>query len=418
MNFVKEHIKISAKYIKALVKWLVIAVALGIIGGCTGSVFHIGIDYVTELREENTWILFLLPAGGIVIAGIYHIFKSKGTLDTNRILKAATSEEKVPLVMAPLIFISTIITHLLGGSAGREGAALQLGGSIGYNFGSLLRLNRDDRHIIVMSGMSAVFAALFGTPLAAAFFALEVARVGVMHYAALVPSVASALVASNIARGFGLHPVHFDGVALKSITPLAIGQVVLIAVLCGLVSMLFCASIKKCEHLFERLMPSRYIRAFVGGLVIVGLSFSIGTFDYNGAGMDVITEAIGGTAKYEAFLLKILFTVITICAGFKGGEIVPAFFIGSTFGCVMGNLLGLDPGFAAAIGFVALFCGVVNCPVASVLLSVEVFGSDNVLLFALVCAISYMMSGYSGLYSSQLIAYSKLDEEEINKNTI
>ena len=414
MNILKNNLTNSFKYLKTLIMWLAISLVVGALGGVIGSIFHISIDYATELREEKAWLLYLLPLGGLVIAGIYHIFKSKGSLDTNRVLDAAAKEEKVPLVMAPLIFISTCITHLLGGSAGREGAALQLGGSIGYNAGKLLGLKKDKMHIIVMSGMSAVFAALFGTPLTAAFFSLEVCCVGIMHYAALVPSIMAALVASYIAKLFGLHGVHFEGVILENISALNLLEIIAIAILCALVSIVFCAAIKSCEHIFEKLMPSRYVRAFVGGGLIVILTLIIGTTDYNGAGMDIIEKAIGGNANYEAFILKIIFTAITISAGFKGGEIVPSFFIGSTFGCVLGNLIGFDPGFSACLGFVAVFCAVVNCPVASVMLSVEVFGSENVIIFALVCAISYMMSGYSGLYKSQRIAYSKLSEERIN----
>ena len=418
MIIIKNSLKNSLKYIKTLVMWLIISSLVGIAGGIIGSVFHLSIDYATLLREEKTFIIYFLPLGGIVIAGIYHIFKSKGTLDTNRVLDAAAKEEKVPLIMAPLIFISTCITHLLGGSAGREGAALQLGGSIGYNAGKLLGLKKDKMHIIVMSGMSAVFAALFGTPLTAAFFSLEVCCVGIMHYAALVPSIMAALVAAYIAKLFGLHGVHFEGVILENISALNVLEIIAIAILCALVSIVFCAAIKNCVHIFEKLMPSRYVRAFAGGGLIVILTLIIGTTDYNGAGMGVIEKAIGGNANYEAFILKIIFTAITISAGFKGGEIVPSFFIGSTFGCALGNLIGFDPGFSAALGFVAVFCAVVNCPVASVMLSIEVFGSENVIIFALVCAISYMMSGYSGLYKSQRIAYSKLDEERINRNTI
>ena len=418
MELVKNNLKNSLKYLKTLVKWLIVSVFVGTAGGCIGSVFHLSIDYATGLREENDFLLYLLPLGGLIIAGIYHIFKSKGSLDTNRVITACTKEEKVPLVMAPLIFIGTVITHLLGGSAGREGAALQLGGSIGYNAGKILRLKKDDMHIIVMSGMSAVFAALFGTPLTAAFFSLEVACVGVMHYAALVPAVMAALVASNIAKLFSLHPAHFEGIVLKNISAFNLAQIISIAILCALVSILFCVSIKKCEHIFEKLMPSRYVRAFAGGVILVVLTLIVGNTDYNGAGMNVIERAMSGTSAYEAFILKIIFTAITISAGFKGGEIVPAFFIGSTFGCTVGSILGFDASFSAAIGFVAVFCGVVNCPVASVMLALEVFGGENILIFALVCAISYMMSGYSGLYKSQTIAYSKLSEEEINKNTL
>ena len=189
------------------------------------------------------------------------------------------------------------------------------------------------------------------------------------------------------------------------------------AILCALVSILFCPSIKYFTNLSKKRIPNSYLRAFLGGCLIVVLTILVRTTDYNGAGMDVISRAMEGIAKPEAFLLKIIFTVITISAGFKGGEIVPTFFIGSTFGCVVGGLLGLEPSFGAAIGFVALFCGVVNCPIASILLALEVFGSKSILIFAIVCGVSYMMSGYYGLYSSQKIMYSKLEAKYININT-
>ena len=417
MDSLKTFLKPPFEYIKVLIKWLIASSVVGLIGGVLGSIFHISIDLVTEFRTEHTWVILLLPIGGILIAAIYALFKSKGAIDTNRVIESARDEQNVPLVMAPLIFISTCITHLLGGSAGREGAALQLGGSIGYNLGKIFKFNKKDMHIVVMSGMSAVFAALFGTPLTAAFFALEVTSVGVIHYAGLVPCIVSSIVAYKIAGGFGLSPVRFDNVFIEAISVSVMIKVIILAILCAIVSILFCMAIHKCEHIMESTVKSRYVRAFAGGVLIVGLSYALGTFDYNGAGMDIITRAIGGEARYEAFLLKILFTAITISAGLKGGEIVPAFFIGSTFGCVAGSLLGLDAGFSAAIGFVALFCGVVNCPIASTILALEVFGAEPILIMATVCGVSFMMSGYFGLYKSQKIVYSKLNEDLINIHT-
>lgn len=417
MNSIKTNLRFSLDYIKALVKWVIIAAVTGVAGGILGSIFHLSIDYVTELRSVHGFLIFLLPIGGIVIAGMYRLFGSKGKIDTNRVIEAVREEEKVPLVMIPLIFISTVLTHMLGGSAGREGAALQLGGSIGYNFGKVLRLKKNDMHIIVMSGMSAVFAALFGTPLTAAIFSLEVTNVGVLHYAGLLPCVISSVTAAQIARRFGLHPVAFQGVKFGAVTWNLAVKVILLAILCALVSILFCTVIKKCEHLMDKLIKNSFLRAFAGGAVIVVLTLIVGTRDYNGAGMDVVTRAIGGEANAAAFLLKIIFTAITISAGFKGGEIVPAFFIGSTFGCTVAPLLGLAPSVAAAIGFTALFCGVVNCPVASIILALEVFGAQGILLFAIACSVSYMMSGCFGLYHSQKIVYSKIDDEYIDVNT-
>lgn len=416
MEFMKNNLRISFDYIKAFLKWILIAAVVGILGGVAGSIFHLSIDYVTELRTEYDWLIFLLPVGGLVIAGIYEVFRSKGRIDTNRVLEAVGAEEKVPLVMAPLIFVSTVITHLLGGSAGREGAALQLGGSIGYNMGRVFRLNKNDMHIIVMAGMSSVFAALFGTPLAAAFFALEVTCVGVLHYAGLVPCMIASVTAYYTALRFGVSPIRFKIIA-ESISGEVLVKVIILALACAVVSIAFCVAIKKTEDSMERLLHNKYLRAFVGGAIIAVLSLVLQTRDYNGAGMDVISRAMAGEAKASAFVLKIVFTAITIAAGFKGGEIVPALFIGSTLGCVLGPILGVDPGFAAAIGAVSLFCGVVNCPVASVLLALEIFGAEGILLFAVACGVSYMMSGNFGLYKSQRILYSKFDDEYIDKNT-
>ncbi|MBE7009855.1 MAG: chloride channel protein [Ruminococcaceae bacterium] len=413
---IRDRLKQIVVYIKVFFKWTVVALAVGLTGGVVGSVFHMAIDQVTHVRAENGWILCFLPIGGLLIAALYGVCKKYGKIDTNRVLESVRKGEKIPFVMAPLIFLGTVITHFVGGSAGREGAALQLGGSIGYRIGSLFHLKKEDLHIVVMAGMSSVFAALFGTPLTALFFSLEVTSVGVMYYAALWPCGLAALIGSSVARWFGIGPVKFANV-IQTVSVGVVVKVVILAVLCALVCILFCLCIKKCEHCFEKYLPNRYIRAAVGGTLVLLLTILVGEQTYNGAGMDTIVSAMNGVARPEAFALKILFTVITISAGFKGGEIVPTFFIGSTFGCVIGALLGLDPGFGAAIGFVGLFCGVVNCPVASVMLAAEVFGAESILLFAIVCGVTYMMSGYCGLYSSQKIMYSKLEAKYINQHT-
>lgn len=417
MEMVRQMIKSTLNYIKTLVKWSIVAIVVGIVCGLVGSAFHLSVDYVTHLREEYRWIILLLPLGGVAIVAIYKLCRFEVNMGTNRVIESVRSDKKVPTRMAPLIFASTVITHLFGGSAGREGAALQLGGSIGYRFGKIFRLGEKDMHLVVLLGMSAVFAALFGTPLTATVFVLEVISVGVIYYAGLVPCIISSVVAYNVSLFFGITPVRFLTVAMQPATSSVMLKTVVLAILCALVSILFCTAIKKCEHYSEKLLHNNYVRALVGGGIIVLLTVVLRTTDYNGAGMDVITNAINGQARPEAFILKIIFTAITIAAGFKGGEIVPTFFIGSTFGCVAGSLLGLNPGFGAAIGFVALFCGVVNCPLASIMLALEVFGADSILVFALACGVSFMMSGYYGLYGSQKIVYSKLEAKYINIST-
>lgn len=413
-----EHIKTIFKETKIFLKWVLIAAVLGGISGVVGSAFHHLVDLATEARENYDFLIWFLPIGGLFTVLLYRLAHATRGVDTDRVIEAAdTDNRSIPFVMAPLIFVSTCLTHLFGGSAGREGAALQIGGSIGYNFGRLLKLDKKDLRIVVMTGMSGLFAALFGTPVTATFFAVEVISVGVMHYAGLVPCIVSSFAASFIAKLFGLSPVQFSSVKIPEINIDIMGKSIILSVLCAIVSVIFCLSLEKGEHLFKKMFKNPYIRIFVGGCIIVALAMLFGTRDYNGAGMDVISRALAGEARAEAFILKLVFTVITVAAGFKGGEIVPTFFIGSTFGCVVAPLIGLDASFGAAIGFIALFCSVVNCPVASVMLAIEVFGGDGILLFAAVCCISYMTSGYSGLYHSQRIVYSKFGESYINIHT-
>ena len=395
-----------------------IAAVLGGISGVVGSAFHHLVDLATEARENYDFLIWFLPIGGLFTMLLYRLAHATRGVDTDRVIEAAdTDNRSIPFVMAPLIFVSTCLTHLFGGSAGREGAALQIGGSIGYNFGRLLKLDKKDLRIVVMTGMSGLFAALFGTPVTATFFAVEVISVGVMHYAGLVPCIVSSFAASFIAKLFGLSPVQFSSVKIPEINIDIMGKSIILSVLCAIVSVIFCLFLEKGEHLFKKMFKNPYIRIFVGGCIIVALTMLFGTRDYNGAGMDVISRALAGEARAEAFILKLVFTVITVAAGFKGGEIVPTFFIGSTFGCAVAPLIGLDASFGAAIGFIALFCSVVNCPVASVMLAIEVFGGDGILPFAAVCSISYMTSGYSGLYHSQRIVYSKFGESYINIHT-
>ncbi len=414
MERVKGGFEITVQSVLHFAKWFFLAVLVGIVGGVIGGIFHELLDLVTEFRGEHGWLLYLLPLGGVIIAALYKLGKVKGKLDTNRVLDAIRSEERIPFVMAPLIFVSTLISHLFGASVGREGAALQLGGSIGYNLGKVFRLSKIDLHMIVMAGMSSVFAALFGTPLTAAIFAIEVTCIGAMQYSGLFPCIVASFVAYRIALFFGVSPVRFSGLGMASTTGTVLAKVMMLAVFCALVSILFCLVLKWSEKSMKKLLPNRYLRGVVGGLLVIILTAILQTTDYNGAGMDVVARAMSGEARPEAFLLKILFTAICIGAGFKGGEIVPTLFIGATFGCVAGPILGLPAGFSAAVGFIALFCGVVNCPIASLMLAMEVFGT-NIWIFAAVCSVSFLLSGHYGLYKSQKFAVSKLTDEAMEE---
>lgn len=411
----KSKFKSAGKYLLTFLKWFVLAAVTGAVGGVVGALFHLSVEYVTGVRKAHSWIVFLLPVGGLVIAGLYKL-SGKKDIGTNEILDAVRSPQGVPALLAPLIFVSTVITHLFGGSAGREGAALQLGGSIAGLIGRIARLDEKDMHIMTMCGMSAVFSALFGTPITAAVFALGVISVGVIYYAGLLPCVVSAFTAYFISILMGAEPVAFTISNIPAFSLKSCLLTALLSAICALLSIGFCLGLHGTHKLFEKLFKNTFLRAAVGGLVIVILSLICRSGDYNGAGMDIVERAIGGNAKPEAFLLKFIFTAVTVGAGYKGGEIVPTFFVGATFGCVVGGLIGLDPGFAAAVGLVTLFCGVVNCPLASIFLSIELFGAQAMPLFALAAAVSYLLSGYYGLYSSQKIVYSKLRAELVNIN--
>ena len=411
-----KSLKGLSEYTLSFLRWIALSVLVGCVGGVLGSAFHICIDGATELRDRYWWILLFMPIGGLVIKLLYGLFKHQERIDTNLVIKSLRKNNRIPFVMIPLIFVSTVITQLVGGSGGREGAALQLGGSVGYNTGKLFRLSDNNMHIIIMTGMASVFSALFGTPLTAAVFSLEVASVGLLDYTALLPCIVSATVSFAISAVFGISPVRFElpNVDLPLFPTMA--RVAVLSVLCAVLSIVFCFVIEKCSHIAKTKFINPYVRTVSLSVVLVAATLLLGTYDYNGAGMPIIERAMQGEAVPWAFILKLAFTAVTLAAGFKGGEIVPAFFVGSTFGCVMAPLLGLDPVFGAAIGFVALFCGVVNCPLASILLSIEVFGTQGLLFFALSCGVSYMMSGRFGLYGSQKIVYSKTNNEMIQEN--
>ena len=414
-----ERVKVRAQhmglYVKALVKWLAVGALVGGVGGFVGAAFHLGVSYATNVRLAHPWILYLLPLGGVIIVGLYKLCRLEGA-GTNAVIESVHFGRKVPTLLVPLIFVSTVITHLCGGSAGREGAALQIGGGIGYRTGTLLRLGEKDLPLATLCGMSGVFAALFGTPLTATIFALEVISVGVLYYAGLLPCFTASLTGYYIALVMGVEPTRFT-VAMPALEWGTLGLTALLAVGCALVSILFCRGLHITEHAAACWMKNGFVRAAVGGAVIVLATVLLGTTDYNGAGMDVIERAMTGQADSWAWLWKLAFTAVTIGCGFKGGEVVPSFFVGATFGCVFGGLLGLSPAFAAAIGLVAVFCGAVNCPLASVVLSIELFGAEGLLYFAAACTLSYLLSGYCGLYSSQTILYSKLKAEFINVHT-
>ncbi len=398
-------------------KWILCAIITGIVVGTISSLFGLALNYVIGFRTNHKYCLLLLPVGAVLIQFLYSIILKTKDGGTNLVIDAVQSDKQIPLRMTPLIFVSTIITHFVGGSAGREGAALQIGGSIGNFIGTTFKFEDNDRKTLIMCGMSAAFSALFGTPMAAAVFAMEVISIGIMHYAAFVPCVISSLIAHAIASYFGLQSLAFP---LTNIPHFTIKNALLIsifAVVCGLLSTFFCMVMHHFEKDIISKISNKYIKAILGGTSVLLLTLLIGNDTYNSIGTSTITACFAGaTVPTFAFVLKIVFTTLTLSCGYKGGEIVPTLFIGATFGAVVGSLMHFNTPLLAAIGMGALFCGVTNCPISSLLICFELFGYEAMPYYLLAIPFSYWVSGYHGLYISQKIVYSKYKSNYINKS--
>lgn len=394
-------------------KWLCIGVIMGGIIGLVGALFHFCSAEAEAFRGDNTWLIYLLPVAGAAIAYFYDAMKYSHDKGTNLVLLAVRDNKIMGIHHALCIFVATVLTHLCGGSSGREGASLQIGAALGSFSGRKLKFGEDDKRIMTMCGMSAMFAAVFGTPVTAAIFAMEVVSVGIFYYSAIIPCVTSALTASYISSLFGNTHLQISVNVPKADLILYL-KIALIGAICAGISVLFCQVIGKTHKLFKKI-KNHALRAAAGGAIVVLLTLIVGDYTYNGTGGEMIVSAFTKSPFFAAFLIKMVFTAVTLGSGFKGGEIFPVFFIGSSFGSVFAPLLGLDCSVGAAVGMTAIFCGVTNCPIASMLLSIELFGGEGIGMYALVCAVSYMLSGYGGLYSEQKILYSKKRMKFINK---
>jgi len=401
--------------VKTLIKWLFLGTFIGFIVGVICSVFGHMLLWANDYRLHNQWISLLLPIGGLLIVAMYKAWHNEDDRGTNMVISSIHSTNGIRTRMAPLIFASTMITHLLGGSAGREGAAIQLGGSIANKLGSVMELSENDKKIVIMCGMSAGFSALFGAPMAAAIFSLEVISIGIMHYSALVPCVTASMVAHFLSSYLAMEPERFTVALIPEFTLVTFLKIIAFAALAGGVSVLFCICLHTIEYLYKKYLKNTYIRIFTAGCILIVLSLIFGN-EYLGSGQGIM-EAVfhGEEIDVYAFLLKMLFTAVTLGAGFKGGEIVPSFCIGAAFGFAVSAIFGLPVTLVAACGMVGVFCGVTNCPITSLLISFEMFGFEGMPYYLTTVAVSYMLSGYYGLYRAQKIMYSKTEPNYINR---
>lgn len=415
----KHAFFLTVRFLFEILKLTAFSVITGAFGGIIGALFNITIEYATEFRGEYKSLIFFLPIAGILIALFYRLCKVKHDRGTNLIIEAVANDKFIPLYTAPIVLISTSITHLFGGSSGKEGAALQIGGELGELACHLLHLRRLDRKLAVLCGMSAMFAALFGTPIAAAIYVAEFVAIGAMNYAAILPCVISAFVAVQITHLLGVveEPLGIMPTGIE-VGALELAKVAVIGLVVVVVSIVFCVMMHKTHDFASKLFKNKFLRVAVGGIIIVLLTLLVGNQNYNGAGLHVISTALAGEAIPWAFAMKMLFTAITLGFGFKGGEIFPSFFIGATLACTISTLIGFNPALGAGLGMICMFCCVTNAPISSIIMSVELFGSEYFFLFAIVCALGYALSGNFSLYDSQKILYSKLDGAERDVNTI
>lgn len=391
-----------------LIKWLIITLIAGVLIGSASALLLISLDLVTNYREENVWIIALLPVAGLLIGLMYHYWGSNVVKGNNYLIdEIHTPKDIIPFKMAPLVFIGTVLTHLFGGSAGREGTAVQMGGAIADQFSRIFRMRQRDHKIMIIVGISAGFASVFGTPLAGAIFALEIIIMGRIRYEAILPSFLAAAFAHLTCLMWGVGHTHYNIPEVPHINVVNILLVIVVGILCGLSAMLFSRMMKFWSKLAKDKIKYAPLRPFIGGIIIALAVWGMGTTKYIGLGVPTLVESFTVQQEWYSFLIKILLTTFTIGVGFKGGEVTPLFFIGATLGSALFAIIPLPMALLAGMGFVAVFSGATNTPIACTLMGIELFGAQSAIYIGLACVVAYMFSGHTGIYSSQIIGSPK-----------
>lgn len=401
----------------SFLKWIGIGIIVGLVTGIVAAIFLKSLDFVTEMRIKYSWLLFILPFGGALVSYIYLKYGKNASKGNNLIIeKINEGSGRIPLRMAPLVFFGTIITHLFGGSAGREGTGVQIGSSISEAVGRIFKLKGKENKMILMAGISSGFSSVFGTPLAGTIFGLEVASLGVMSYEALIPAFTASLVGDITVSFLGVKHSHFKIFDIPELSGIVLVKIIFAATLFGLTSRLFSKLTHRLKDFFGEKFKNPVIKSMVGGIIIIILVYITNTRKFLGLSLPLISESFNGHLPIYTFLGKIIFTALTLGAGFQGGEVTPLFVIGSTLGNSLSDILGMSPSFLAALGLIGVFAGATNAPIASFMLSLEMFGSESMLFMFMTCVISYIMSGHTGIYLSQKIGIGKSNLIEIPQN--
>lgn len=392
-----------------LAKWTLVGSIVGILAGFASAAFLIGLDWATGARENLPWLLWLLPLAGAGIGWIYDRYGRDVEAGNNLLLERIHQMEgHVSIRMAPLIALATIGTHLFGGSAGREGTAVQMGGSLADFLGRLLRLDRVDRRILLMCGISGGFGSVFGTPVAGMIFGLEVLTIGRLRYDALVPCFVASAVGNLTCHALGIVHHPYPVGEAPEVTPVLLLWVIAAGLAFGLAALGFAELTHMIQHAMKARVSRPWLRPFLGGIAVISMTYAVGTRDYLGLSLPLIADSFSpGKIVAWAFALKILFTSVTLGTGFKGGEVTPLFCIGATLGHSFAVAFGLPVPTFAALGFVAVFAGAANTPLTCLMMGIELFGAGLAVPLALACIVSYVASGHRGIYTSQRIGTPK-----------
>lgn len=392
-------------FFRHLIKWTALGSLVGVLCGSASALFLHGLDVVTRLRLETPALIMFLPLAGLGIGWVYSRYAGAAARGSNLIIEELhTNASRIPLRMFSLILIGTWVSHLFGGSVGREGTAVQMGTSLADNVRRLLGLNRADRRLMIMAGVSGGFGSVFGTPVAGVVFGMEFQSAGRMRYDGIIPCLVAACVGDLVTRAWGVRHSHQPPLPNLPIDPGLLIKVIAAGIAFGLAGLLFIEFTHLVKWAFARLPVAPYIRPVIGGVLVIGLTVLIGTTDYSGLSLPFITRSLDGTGvPPETWLLKLVFTGLTLGSGFVGGEVTPLFLIGASLGYTLGGPLGAEPTFLAALGFVAVFAGASNTPIACTVLAVEVFGGGGIVYVLVANIIAYLSSGNRSIYTAQRI---------------
>ncbi len=399
----------------SLTKWSILGAWVGVLAGIASAVFLFSLEWANKTRAAHPQLLFFLPLSGVLIWAIYDRFGRAVQGGNNLLLETVHDpKEAIPFRMAPLILLTTVLTHLFGGSAGREGTAVQMGGTLGQLATLPLRLGPEHRRILVMAGIAGGFGSVFGTPIAGTVFGLEVLAIGRLRYDGLIACLSASVVGDIVCRELGTH--HTDYFSMlgrqQPLAPVSLLLVVVAGLLFGCSSALFSELTHAVQHWINRFVPKPYLKSFTGGCIVIAMTLLAGSQIYNGLGLELIAQSLVGKVFLAAFLIKIVFTAVTLGAGFKGGEVTPLFCIGATAGNAFAQITHQPTAVFAAIGFVSVFSGAANTPLACIVMGVELFGTQLAVPIAIGCVTAYIFSGHRGIYSSQRIGHPKSDQAQ------